>query len=214
MAADEWLVSAASERRTPFVRFYRWTNPAISFGYFQPWARMAEPGVTAVRRATGGGRVEHGADFTFSVACPVGLWLAELDATQGYEVVNRLVCGVLQEAGVACHLHPDDLSANADRAGLACFVSPARHDVVSAAGSKLCGGAQRRSAKGLSYQGSIALSRLPQVPRATLAAALRSAFGQLFGTTPAEFVPDPAAAAAIAALAGAKYSTERWNRRR
>jgi len=39
--------------------------------------------------------------------------------------------------------------------GAACFTAPALHDIASADGRKLCGGAQRRTRRGFLHQGSL-----------------------------------------------------------
>ena len=35
MAVDEWLLQTAGDRTSPVLRFYRWTEPTLSLGYFQ-----------------------------------------------------------------------------------------------------------------------------------------------------------------------------------
>lgn len=214
MAADEWLGRLATGRQATVVRCYAWTSQAVTFGYFQPYSAAAGPGAAAVRRPTAGGRVEHGSDFTFSLACPRGQWLAELRATAGYAAVNTLVRDALRAAGVACALYERELPPDVDRARLVCFATPARHDVVAPDGAKLCGGAQRRSLRGLLYQGSVALNRLPNLARPTLAAALQAALAAHFGAPPTPWQPAPADAEAIAALARTRYASAGWNRRR
>lgn len=56
MAVDEVLL----ERAVACLRFYRWSEPTLSLGYFQAYADRREhpPSLpcAAVRRLTGGGR--------------------------------------------------------------------------------------------------------------------------------------------------------------
>ena len=67
MAIDELLLQSA---QVPILRFYRWTEPSVSFGYF---GRFEEAQAFAqeralVRRWTGGGIVPHGGDdLTYSL---------------------------------------------------------------------------------------------------------------------------------------------------
>ena len=71
MAVDEVLFLTANE---PVFRSYSWIRPSVSFGYFTPWKsvvkRYSERDL--VRRWTGGGIVEHGEDFTYSLVLPAG----------------------------------------------------------------------------------------------------------------------------------------------
>ena len=69
MAVDEVLLFTAD---CPVFRSYSWIRPSVSFGYFTPWkvvvSQYAERDL--VRRWTGGGIVEHGEDFTYSLVFP------------------------------------------------------------------------------------------------------------------------------------------------
>src|SRR5688572_28350168 len=72
MAMDEALLTAA---KVPVLRVYRWETPALSFGYFLSWQAAQEEGRgrVLIRRWTGGGLVEHGDDFTWSLIVPSGI---------------------------------------------------------------------------------------------------------------------------------------------
>src|ERR1700716_1404298 len=66
MAVDEALLA---EVPAPTLRFYRWRQPSLSFGYFGLYAEVASQSNEReiVRRWTGGGIVPHGGDVTYSV---------------------------------------------------------------------------------------------------------------------------------------------------
>src|SRR5207248_11592242 len=72
MAVEEALLEAAGCIATPVLRFYSWSEPAASFGYFQRYAEVLQ--LTSlrplVRRPTGGGLVTHDADWTYSLIFP------------------------------------------------------------------------------------------------------------------------------------------------
>ena len=79
MALDETLLRAPPSPPdasfTPWLRFYLWSTPALTFGYAQKWMDIAPlapparyPSIT--RRLTGGGLVPHLTDLTFSAAFP------------------------------------------------------------------------------------------------------------------------------------------------
>lgn len=76
MAIDEGIVQAFSKKDLPILRFYDWSEPAISIGYNQRAVQLLEFGlckkekVPIVRRPTGGGVVFHCADITYSVILP------------------------------------------------------------------------------------------------------------------------------------------------
>ena len=70
MALDEVLLVSAASLAHTVLRFYSWTQPAASFGYFQRYSEVEQ--LTSlrplVRRPTGGGVVPHDRDWTYSVA--------------------------------------------------------------------------------------------------------------------------------------------------
>ena len=74
MAVDEALLAAMPRLCQPVLRFYGWTEPAATFGYFQRYAEVASrtPLRPLIRRPTGGGIVPHDADWTYSLAFPAG----------------------------------------------------------------------------------------------------------------------------------------------
>src|SRR5436853_2225235 len=74
MAADEAMLETASERGLASLRFYTWTEPTVSLGYFQPSeGREQVPNLAAlawVRRSTGGAAIVHHHELTYSFALP------------------------------------------------------------------------------------------------------------------------------------------------
>jgi lipoate-protein ligase A len=77
MAIDRAILVANSQGKVPpTVRFYGWSPPAISLGYFQSVAEEIDIdvcerlGVDYVRRITGGGAVFHEKELTYSIVVP------------------------------------------------------------------------------------------------------------------------------------------------
>ena len=77
MAIDKAILVANSKSMVPpTVRFYGWSPPAISIGYFQSVTeeldidRCEQLGVDYVRRITGGGAVFHEKEVTYSIVVP------------------------------------------------------------------------------------------------------------------------------------------------
>src|SRR3954469_17858125 len=76
MARDEALLHSAADRGVASLRFYTWTEPTLSLGYFQPAAvregSAALAGLPWVRRSTGGDAIVHHRELTYALALPPG----------------------------------------------------------------------------------------------------------------------------------------------
>ena len=208
MAADESLLAGSGN--VPVLRIYRWSQPAISFGYFTRIAELRPSGGRErVRRWTGGGIVEHGADFTYALVVPRPA-LGTLGAPgQSYALLHHALAQALAQVGVAADpLTNGNLVEGArfsEAPGCYCFAHPVAHDLMGG-GGKLAGAAQRRTRRGLLHQGSVQIGggaagwreRLAQsLPRALCAAPLQRPL------TPAE-------EESASRLAEAKYATRAW----
>src|SRR5262245_25975442 len=75
MAADEALLMSAMNG-VASLRFYGWSAPTLSLGYFQPHApARAYPGLSGlawVRRPSGGLALVHHFEVTYTLALPPG----------------------------------------------------------------------------------------------------------------------------------------------
>lgn len=147
MAIDEWLWHHAT---LPVLRVYRWSGDWMSIGYFSRAALVPE-GRAFVRRPTGGGLVDHRADWTYTLAIPRGHAIAEMPGAASYELVHRALREVLVAEGVDCRLTGQDGS----EVSAFCFDHPVTHDLIGASGHKLAGAGQRRGRQGLLHQGSV-----------------------------------------------------------
>src|SRR3977135_4463626 len=98
MAIDEALLEIAS---APSIRFYRWGQPALSFGYFGKFGDVAEHERERdlVRRWTGGGIVFHGDYLTFSIIIPANDSVFAESSTSIYEQIHRAVSHALLVSG-------------------------------------------------------------------------------------------------------------------
>ncbi|MBI3878216.1 MAG: lipoate--protein ligase family protein [Verrucomicrobia bacterium] len=152
MALDEALLEAASRLGAPVLRFYGWTEPAASFGYFQKFAEIerATRLRPLMRRPTGGGLVPHDADWTYSVVFPpTHAWHA-LTAVESYRKLHEWIRDSFRTLGVECDLADDCRSSAPGQ----CFAGWEKFDVLWH-GRKIAGAAQRRNKFGLLIQGSI-----------------------------------------------------------
>lgn len=174
MALDEALLSTAAGRGHALLRFYGWTEPAATFGYFQRFTDIER--ITRlrplIRRPTGGGLVPHDHDWTYSLAVPPGHTWYELSAVESYRTVHAWIVRALARLDLESEL------ADCCRKVLPgqCFEGWERFDVLRL-GRKIAGAAQRRNRLGLLIQGSI------RPPANTARAAWEQA---MIATPPAE----------------------------
>ncbi len=197
MAIDEALLEIATG---PVLRQFRWDGPWVSFGYsqsagavFQEW-----PGIPAVRRWTGGGIVPHLGDGTFALIVPRSDPFAEVRPAESYRLIHESLAACLAGSGVTSRL-----AGGGDlRAGAACFVSPAAHDVLTPEGEKLAGGAQRRNRRGFLHQGSIQNTAVP--------ADFASVLGDYLSKQTANFTAGENLERTAAHLRATKYATREW----
>ena len=152
MALDEALLEAMPRLRVPVLRFYGWTQPAATFGYFQKYAEVSAitPLRPLIRRPTGGGIVPHDADWTYSAAFPPGHEWHSLKAEESYRRIHDWLRLAFAELEVTTELAP---SCKKSLPGQ-CFVGHEKSDLLWH-GQKVAGAAQRRNQLGLLIQGSI-----------------------------------------------------------
>jgi len=158
MALDEALLQSAARLGQPVLRFYSWTEPAASFGYFQKYAGIEQmtPLRPLVRRPTGGGLVAHDADWTYSLVFPPGHDWYSLTATDSYRRMHEWIQAAFARLNLATELAP---GCRKTRPGQ-CFQGHEMFDLLWR-GQKIAGAAQRRTRDGLLIQGSVQLSPLP-----------------------------------------------------
>ncbi|MFA6543913.1 MAG: hypothetical protein WCS99_05785 [Limisphaerales bacterium] len=152
MALDEALLEAAAGLGQPVLRFYAWTEPAATFGYFQKFAEVerATHLRPLIRRPTGGGLVPHDADWTYSVVIPPGHTWHALNAMTSYHRMHEWIRAAFARLGVATELADCCRKSTPGQ----CFVGWEKFDVLWQ-GRKIAGAAQRRNKLGLLIQGSV-----------------------------------------------------------
>ena len=165
MAIDEVILLRQETCPQPTLRFYDWSQPAFSFGYFQKIAtdidvkKCEARRVELVRRITGGGIVFHGWDVTYSIIVPHGNGVIPSDISASYcWIANRLIYG-LHQINVPATLQGSK-SKTLEVGPNICLANPAEHDVMLN-GKKIAGVSQRRNRIGGVYQGYIALDMPP-----------------------------------------------------
>ena len=175
MALDEALMELAPSLAAPVLRCYGWTEPAATFGYFQHYAEIERLTLLRplLRRPTGGGLVPHDADWTYSLAFPVGHEWHGVSAQESYRRVHDWLRRAFAELGVTTELAP------CSRPGAGqCFLGYEPSDLLWH-GRKIAGAAQRRTKTALLIQGSVQ-PPLASLRRADWQSALRSVASQIW----------------------------------
>lgn len=166
MAADEAVLETTAAG-TASLRFYGWSQPTVSLGYFQASAsaraypRLGE--LAWVRRPSGGAALVHHLEATYALALPAGppwqkrgeSWLCRM---------HHLLADVLASFGVPAQMCGD--KEEQKRGDVLCFLHHTPGD-VRIGGDKIIGSAQRKQRGALMQHGSIlfaASSWTPQLP--------------------------------------------------
>src|SRR5476651_1723696 len=159
MALDEALLEAAMRLGKPVLRFYGWTEPAATFGYFQKFSDVerATHLRPLIRRPTGGGIVPHDADWTYSAVFPPGHEWHLLKAEESYRRIHDWLRLAFAEMKIKTELARFQKAESGKRKAEipgACFTGHEKSDLLWR-GKKIAGAAQRRNKSGLLIQGSI-----------------------------------------------------------
>ncbi len=186
MALDEALLEALPRLQQPVLRFYGWTWPAATFGYFQKYSEVAVATKLRplIRRPTGGGLVPHAADWTYSAAFPPGHEWHSLKAEASYRRIHDWLRLAFAELKIETELAPCCQKTIAGE----CFAGYEKFDLLWA-GKKIAGAAQRRNRLGLLIQGSVQPPPVPLV-RADWEHAMRRVAERHFAVTWTDYSPD------------------------
>jgi lipoate-protein ligase A len=225
MAADEVLLDAAADRGIASLRFYTWTEPTLSLGYFQPAAAAASLGlgIPWVRRATGGAAIAHHHELTYALALPEGMaaptgsWICRF---------HHLLREVLAESGIAAQV----VACGEERklGEVLCFLHQTPGDLLIS-GSKVAGSAQRKRRGALLQHGSLLLRRsefAPMLPgindaagrEVVVAAALAELLCQRMASATGRPIEPASWTSEMAerreGIAAGRYATAEWNEKR
>lgn len=163
MAIDEVILLTQKEQPNPTLRFYGWTQPAFSFGYFQDIAEEVDidvcraEGIELVKRMTGGGTVVHGWELTYTLILPRDA--GELNISDTYHIIGQSLVKAFQQLGIPAQCYAECLDSSESAQNI-CMTNPAEHDVMSD-NKKLAGISVRRSRNGIMFQGYISLDIPP-----------------------------------------------------
>ena len=165
MAVDEALAEAVGNGDSPpVVRLYGFFPATLSLGRFQRVKglvaddRLAEDGVTLVRRPTGGHAVLHDAELTYSVALPKAESGSLPRGTRKREVymfIARILVRGLANLGITGTINA---AQQGDIHNPDCFGSAGEFEIAGIAGRKLIGSAQMTTRCAVLQHGSIPLA--------------------------------------------------------
>ncbi|MEZ6118235.1 MAG: hypothetical protein R3C28_16925 [Pirellulaceae bacterium] len=165
MAVDEVLLRQAASTDQVTLRFYSWSEPTLSLGYFQRFADRANhansQNAACVRRASGGGAILHHHELTYSIAVPVQDRFANSDLL--YLAFHETLVKTLAATGIQTRLADADDVQHVGNAAFLCFQRRSVGDIVCG-DSKITGSAQRRWRQALTQHGSILLKASPFAP--------------------------------------------------
>src|SRR5665213_796766 len=214
MALDEALLENVVRIGKPVLRFYGWTEPAATFGYFQKFSEVerATQLRPLIRRPTGGGIVPHDADWTYSAVFPPGHEWHSLKAEESYRRIHdwlRLAFAEIKietELALCCR----KAESGKQKAAIpgACFTGHEKSDLLWR-GKKIAGAAQRRNKMGLLIQGSVQ----PPLPlkRADWEIAMRGTAEKHFAVTWTDFACDAQLLKHADSLVREKFSQPCYN---
>ncbi|UXR79307.1 MULTISPECIES: biotin/lipoate A/B protein ligase family protein [unclassified Staphylococcus] len=165
MALDEALLNFVSRGEIdPVVRFYTWSPPTLSIGYFQRLEKeidinkVQEKGYGLVRRQTGGRGVLHDKELTYSVIVPESHPDMPKTVTEAYRVIST---GLLEgfkllgfDAYFSIPRSKEEREKLKQPRSSVCFDAPSWYELV-VEGKKIAGSAQTRQKGVILQHGSI-----------------------------------------------------------
>ncbi|NYE56373.1 lipoate--protein ligase family protein [Carboxydothermus ferrireducens] len=160
MAIDEALLQEAiNNHGAPVLRFYTWTRPTLSLGYFQKaqeevdFSECEKLGVDVVRRPTGGRAVLHEFELTYSIVGSIQHPKLSGTVLESYLKISKGLLLGLKNLGIEGEIaegkKTSDLSA-------ICFEAPSWYE-LTVMGRKVIGSAQVRRGDYLLQHGAIVI---------------------------------------------------------
>lgn len=174
MAVDEAIMIAHKNGLVPpTIRFYQWSPPAVSLGYFQDLKKeinvkvCQDIGIDIVRRPTGGKAVLHDQELTYSFIIKENDPLVNDSILETYKKISGGIIRGLSYLGIKAELVPlrgkleNHLLGRSDKARIhhldfksICFSVPSQYE-VQVEGKKIVGSAQARKGGVVLQHGSL-----------------------------------------------------------
>lgn len=163
MAFDECLINWHSEGKIPpTLRFYGWSAPSLSVGYFQKvenkidFEAIVRHNCQFVRRLTGGSAVLHDDELTYSLVISESEPGIPKSVQEAYYTLSKGVLEGYKNLGIPAEYELEKKRSESGRTAI-CFEKPAIYEMV-VNGKKLSGNAQTRKKGVLLQHGSLPIS--------------------------------------------------------
>jgi len=174
MAIDEAIMIAHREGLVPpTIRFYQWSPPAVSLGYFQDLKKEIDVdacqhlGIDIVRRPTGGKAVLHDKELTYSFIIKENHPLVNDSILETYKKISGGIIRGLSYLGIKAELVPlreklkstpsgNEIKSKISHSDIKsiCFSVPSQYE-VQVEGKKIVGSAQVRKREIVLQHGSL-----------------------------------------------------------
>jgi len=174
MAIDEAIMITHREGLVPpTIRFYQWSPPAVSLGYFQDLKKEIDVetcqdlGIGIVRRPTGGKAVLHDKELTYSFIIKENHPLVNNSILETYKKISGGIIKGLSYLGITAELVPlrgklkSDFLHKGEKSEIChsnlksiCFSVPSQYE-VQVEGKKIVGSAQVRKRGVVLQHGSL-----------------------------------------------------------
>ncbi|MFA6613173.1 MAG: hypothetical protein WCS83_00160 [Endomicrobiia bacterium] len=150
MSIDEMFF--IKDEFVPILRFYMWTEPSYTIGYFQKKSDIKnENNYPIIRRMTAGLAVLHDMDLSYSLIVSDSIWPYIYDQEQTYKIIHNEIKKALFDIKIICD-NVDKIDTS--HKDISCIKTFYKDDVFLN-GKKLVGSCQRRRGKRILVEGSI-----------------------------------------------------------
>ncbi len=166
MAVDEVLSESAANHSQSTLRFYGWSQPTLSLGYFQPLTQRQQHPASldcpVVRRTTGGGAIVHDREITYSISTPAD------DRARGnvaglYRAMHDMLIATLAGFSIRALLCDASKHPTSSPVPFLCFQRRTDGDVLLE-DHKIAGSAQRRHRGAVLQHWSVIFERSDRAP--------------------------------------------------
>lgn len=185
MAVDECLLEEAADEGIATLRFYQWSEPTLSLGYFQKYEdRRTHPEsetLPVVRRLSGGGTLLHDQELTYSLCLPASHSQTK-EPQQIYRQVHHAAVAALEKQNIRPEFWDDYVEKPIPESNTGepflCFERRTDDDLVLSSkpfpqAAKVLGSAQRRRRGAVLQHGALLLAESRHAPQLPGIAELR-----------------------------------------
>lgn len=205
IAMDE--IFFVKENFEEIFRFYRWTSPAYTIGYFQKFPTNKTDNYSVVRRLTGGLSVLHNTDLSYSLIVSDKIWPYIYDQEKTYKLIHENIRKSLETINIFCD------KTNIENSNLKSYscVQTLYKDDLLLNGRKIVGSCQRRRGKKILVEGSIHLNLTQEQSEKFANSFFKNLSESLKCDTIVDNLTEQEINSAIK-LCKEKYNTDKWNK--